>query len=136
VTLVVPTQGERILLKAALGQTPATGWTLRLFINNVVPSLADTEADYVEAAGGGYAPIAIDASQWAFDGTAPTRASYPTQRFTFSGPLMPYPTVYGYYLTQADGALVYAERLADPFTPGDWIDVTPEFTLGPDPAAA
>jgi hypothetical protein len=134
VSLVVPEQGQRMLLAAAIGKTPPTQWTLRLYINNVEPNTTDTENDYVEAAGGDYAPIALDASLWTVHGAAPSRASYPIQRFAFSGPLTPFPTIYGYYVTRADGALVYAERLAAPFTPGDWIDVTPVLNLGPEPA--
>lgn len=135
--LVVSRHGERTLLDAATGQTPATRWTLRLFTNDHVPTVTDTEADYTEATGAGYAGLPLTASRWTptpADGAAgsPTSTSYPPQTFTFTGALADGATVYGYYVTRADGQLVYGERLTRPFAPlnnGDSVVVPPALTL-------
>jgi len=131
-TLVVPDQGEQIMLDAATGKTAATQWTLRLFANNHTPVHGDTEANYTEAAGGGYAGIALTAANWVTTPGSPTSSAYPQQTFTFTGALTTNPTVYGYYVTRADGKLIYAELLTQPFTPannGDNVQITPQITL-------
>lgn len=131
--LVVPNQGEALLLEAAVGKTPATAWTLRLFTNNHLPASGDTEADYIEAADGGYAAIALNAANWTTTPGTPTVAVQPQQTFTFTGALMGGAAIYGYYITNAAGALVYAERLASAFlptNPGDTVKVTARLTLG------
>jgi hypothetical protein len=132
-SLVVPNQGEQIMLDAATGKAAATAWTLRLFANNVTPANSDTEAQYTEAAGGGYAAIALTAANWVTTPGSPTSSAYPQQTFTFTGVLTTNPTIYGYYITRADGKLIYAERLAAAFTPannGDNVQVTPVVTIG------
>lgn len=131
--LVVPNLGERLLLDAAVGKTPATAWTLRLFTNNHIPASGDTEADYTEAADGGYAAIPLNAANWTTTPGAPTVTVQPEQTFTFTGALLGGASIYGYYLTDASGALVLAERLSAvfmPTNPGDTVNVTARITLG------
>lgn len=130
-TLVVPNQGEALLLNAATGKTAATQWTLRLFSNNKTPANTDTEADYTEVSGGGYAAIALTASNWSTTPGSPTSSSYPQQTFTFTGTIGGSGIAYGYYITNAAGALVFAERFSSSFTPtnnGDTVKVTPVLT--------
>ena len=132
-TLIVPDQGEQILLDAGLGKTAATALTLRLYSNNQSPMHGDTEADYTEVAGGGYVPIPLTAGDWTTTPGSPTSSVQPLQTFTFSGPTNAPGTVYGYYITNAAGKLIYAELLAAPFTPANNLDtvaVTPTITLG------
>ena len=53
--------------------------------------------------------------------------------FTFTGATNAPGTIYGYYLTNAAGKLIYAERLAAVFSPannGDTVKVTPTMTFG------
>jgi hypothetical protein len=131
--LVVPNQGEQILLDAATGKTPATSWTLRLFATDHTPAKTDTEADYIEAAGGDYAPFPLNAANWATTPGSPTLTRYLLRTFSFTGALTGNPTVYGYYISRDSGGIVYAERFAQPFTPanpGDAVDVTAQLTLG------
>jgi hypothetical protein len=80
--LVVPNQGEALLLEAAVGKTTATAWTLRLFTNNHTPSSADTEADYTEAVDGGYAAIALNAANWTTTPGAPSVTVQPRSTAT------------------------------------------------------
>lgn len=133
-TLIVPNGGETIMLNAATGKTAATAWTLRLY-TVISPALGSgtVVADLTEATGGGYAAIALTAANWVTTPGAPTSTAYPLQTFTFTGPLSTNPGVIGYYITRADGSLVYAEPLSATFTPvnnGDSLDVTLVLTLG------
>lgn len=132
-TLVVPNGGEVILLDAATGKTVATQWTLRLY-TVISPALgsASVVANFTEATGGGYAAKALTAASWTTTPGSPTESAYPLQTFTFTGALTTNPNILGYYVTRADGALVYAEPLAAQFTPannGDTLDVTAKITL-------
>jgi hypothetical protein len=131
--LVVSNQGERLMLDAATGKTPATPWTVRLFTNNHVPSKDDTEDAYVEANGGGYIALPLDAADWTTVPGSPSASVQPAQLFAFTGALTGSPTIYGYYVTDGADRQVYAERLSAEFTPannGDFVRVTPRLTLG------
>jgi hypothetical protein len=133
-TLVVPNSGEVILLDAAIGKIPATVWTLRLYTVIEFALSSGTIVSYLtEASGGGYAAIPLTAANWTTLPGSPTSTSYPKQTFTFTGPLTTNQNVLGYYITQADGSLIYVEPLAATFTPatsGDTLDITPILTLG------
>jgi hypothetical protein len=105
--------------------------TLKLFANNVTP--AQTGVSYTEAAGGGYASKTLTNGSWTIDtGNDPSDAVYAQQTFTFTGALTTNPNVYGYYITDAAGTIIYAELLGSPFTPatnGDNLKITPKFQL-------
>jgi hypothetical protein len=131
--IIVPNQGEQLNLDAATGKTPATAWTLRLFSNDYTPVAASTEANLTEVAGGGYAAIALTASNWVTTPGSPTSTTYPQQTFTFTGATNAPGTIYGYYITDNNGKLIFAERFAAFFTPannGDTVKVTLVLTLG------
>ena len=131
-TLVVPNTGEQVLLDAATGKTAATTLTLRLFSNNYTPINSTVAGDVAQVSGGGYAGIALTAASWVTTPGSPTSSAYPEQTFTFTGATDSPGTIYGYYVTNAAGALVWAERIAAVFTPaanGDTVKVTPALTL-------
>lgn len=132
-SITVPNGGEVIALDAITGKTPATGWTLRLY-TAISPALSNATVvgHLTQAAGGGYAGIALTAANWVTTPGTPTSTAYPKQTFTFTGTLTGNATVIGYYITRADGSLVFAEALASfqPANNGDTVDVTPTFTLG------
>lgn len=126
--LLVPNQGEELFLKAILNHTAGQNLVLRLYVNDKTPAEADTEADYTEAVGNGYASVELIGENWVVEEGS---ASYAQQTFTFTGALG---NVYGYYMTQAvSGKLVYAERFSTgPFNiqnNGDQIKITPQITL-------
>lgn len=132
--LVVCNQGENLIGKAAVGKTAAaTPWRLKLYSNNITPAAADTESTYTEVSGGGYAEISLTAANWSSVTGAPTVFSYPAQTFMFTGTFAPI-TVYGYYVVDSSGKLLFAERLPGaPFTAtnsGDSVEVTPQITFG------
>lgn len=130
--LIVPNPGEVLILNAGIGKTAATAWTLRLYSNDYTIVAASTEGNLTEVSGGGYAGVALTAANWVTTPGSPTSSAYPLQTFTFTGTIGGSGTVYGYYITNAAGTLVYGERLSAAFTPavnGDNIKVTPTITL-------
>ena len=132
--LVVPNQGEDIGLKYFLNVDVPTDLTLRLYVDDTTPGKTDTEAaGYTEfGATMSYASVALTPGSWVFTPGAPSLAAYPivTWTFTAGGPV----SAYGYFVTRADGKLMWAERFT-PVTPftvantGDKINVTPNITL-------
>jgi hypothetical protein len=134
--LVFSNQGDVLALKALVNHTAGQDLYLKLFTNNVSPVQDHTEADYVEATGGGYSHKAITGTSWTFTagatGTSVGTASYTTQTWTFTGALTGTATVYGYYVVQqGTGSMVWAEATSSPFTPttnGDTFSVTLNLT--------
>lgn len=134
--LVLADVGADEILKAYFNNSfPATtkDLTLKLFTSNTTPADTDTAATYTEASGGGYAAKTLTNGSWSFNSVNdPSKVSYAEQTFTFTGPLTGNATVYGYYVVNADGVLIFAERFGTPFTPannGDNIKVTLNFEL-------
>jgi hypothetical protein len=127
-----PNVGENLILAAILNKTAPQDQTLKLYVNDVVPSESDTAGTFTEASGSGYAAKSLSGASWSLVNGDPTVASYAAQVFTFSGALG---LVYGYYVVQTtSGILLWAERFADgPYdvqVNGTTITVTP--TLGAD----
>jgi hypothetical protein len=130
-TLLVPDAGEVAMAAAALGKTNMTALTLRLYSNNYTPTEASVAADFTEVAGGGYAAIALVAANWTVATAAGvTTAVQPEQIFNFTGDAT---DPYGYYITRADGTVLWAERFSDgPYpitTAGDQVKITPQITF-------
>lgn len=107
--------------------------TLRLFTSNTTPADTDTAGSYTEATGGGYAAKTLTAASWAVAQSAGiATASYAQQSFAFTGALDGDASVYGYYITDAAGVLIYAERASAAYTPvndGDSYSVALKFQL-------
>jgi len=104
---------------------------LRLFVTDVTP--AQTGVTYVQASGGGYQAKELLNGSWTITpGNDPSDAVYAQQVFIFTGALDTNPTIYGYYVEDADGTILWAERLTAAFTPannGDHVDITPKFQM-------
>ena len=133
-TLVLTDLGADEILKTYFNNArPAGGnnLTLRLFCNDVTP--AQTGISYTEATGGGYAAKTLTNGSWTVaTANDPSDAVYAEQTFTFTGALTTNTTVYGYYVTDADNTVLWAETLTAAFTPannGDNIKITPKFQL-------
>lgn len=130
-TIMVPNTGEVIALSYLVNKAAPENLVYRYFTNNITPSETDTAATYTEAAGGGYAALALTGANWTVTGGAPSAASYAQQTTTFTGALTGNATIYGYFVTRAtSGDLVLAETFAS-FTPaanGDNIKLTPQIT--------
>jgi len=90
--------------------------TLRLFATDVNP--AQTGVTYVEASGGGYAAITLTMGAWTINTSEdPSMIEYAEQEFAFSGALTTNPNVYGYYVTDDDGVVWWAEKISTPYIP-------------------
>lgn len=121
-----PDVGENLALEAVVGKTNATALTVRLYKSNTTPSDSDTAATYTESTFTGYSAAALTAGTWgsASGGTITYGAQL---TYTCSGASSE--SVYGYYVTNAGGVLLYSERDASaPFAianSGDAVKLTP-----------
>lgn len=121
-----PDVGENLALEAITGKTNATALTVKLYQNNITPSDSDTAATYTVANFTGYADAALTAATWgaASAGTITYGAQL---TFTCSGASSN--SIYGYYVVNAGGTLLYSERDGSaPFSivnSGDAVKLTP-----------
>jgi hypothetical protein len=135
--MVVPTLGGRTLaLKNLLNNTAPQNMSLRLFTNNVTPTVTSVAGDFTEAAGGGYAAKTLAGGSWTFgnDGVDDGLATYADQTWTFTGALTGSATIYGWFMVQVtSGIIVAAERLSDTMTPAvanDALTLSPAIRAG------
>lgn len=133
--VLTDTGAIQILTKYFQNTLPAGGnnLTLKLFVNNITPGDTDTAGTYTEAAGGGYAVKTLTAANFSISAVSNIiQAAYTAQTFTFTGALTTNPTIYGYFVVDADGVLIYAEKASAAYTPannGDAFTMTPVFQL-------
>lgn len=130
-TLLVPNQGEGLLLDNVTTKQSAENLVLRLYTNDYTPVEGTVEADLTDASGSGYAEEVLTPASWTTTTGDPTESVYPQVTFAFTGALG---NVYGYMLEQAtSGKVVWAERFTNgPYNVqnnGDEIKVTPKITL-------
>lgn len=132
--LVVVDVGADEVLKTYFNNSrPAGGnnLTLKLYTSNTTPADTDIATTYTEAAGGGYAAKTLTNGSWTVTtANDPSDATYAIQTWTFTGALTGSATIYGYYVVDADGTLIFAEKASATYTPannGDQYSVTPKF---------
>lgn len=132
-SLVVVNKNTKLILDDLIGQI----LTLSLYSNNKTPSVADIAADYTEVSGGGYASISLLIASWNVTEGNPSDATYNAfQDFFFTGPTAAPTTIYGYYITDPNGILRWAERFSTvPFIPinGALISIRPKITCRSQP---
>ena len=126
---------QQILKKYFKNQSPAGGnnLTMKLFSNNIVPTDSTVASDLKEPTGGGYALKTLSTS----DGVVSLESgiaqiAYPQQQFAFTGALDGSATIYGYFIVDADGVLVFVEKAPAGYTPmsnGDLYAITPVIQL-------
>ena len=134
--LVLQDVGADQILKSYFNKTQPSGGnnlTLKLYCTNVTPVDTHTAGSYTACTGGGYADKTLTAGSWTVTvGNDPSDAVYAAQTYTFTGALTTNGTIYGYYVVDADGVLIWAELLGSTFTPansGDNVVITPKFQL-------
>lgn len=135
-SLVVPQGSQVQILKNFIGQSGglAAEWVLKLYSNNRTPAVTDVVGDYTAVAGGGYANITLDKDEFTITPGNPSVALYSDfQDFEFTGATNAPSTIYGYFIIDANGNLVLAQRFPDesvPFVPvnGSLIRVKPRIT--------
>ncbi len=135
-SLIAVDVGCDVILKAFFNNSWAAGGknlTIKLFATNVTPADTSIASSFTEASGGGYASKTLTNGSWTVTvSNDPSDAVYAAQTWTFTGPLTTNPVVYGYYVVNADGVLIYAEKLGTAFTPhnnGDQLLITPTFRM-------
>lgn len=132
--LVVADIGADELLKVYFNNTRPGGGnnlTMKLFATNVTPVDTSTAGSFTEATGGGYVTKTLTNGSWTITpANDPSDAVYAEQIWTFTGVLTTNTTIYGYFVVDADGTLIWAELLGTPFVPtnnGDQLKITPKF---------
>lgn len=133
--LILADVGADELLKAYFNNAFPTSkdLTIKLFKNDVTPADTNVAGTYTEASGGGYASKTLTNGSWTVTpSNDPSVATYAQQTWTFTGALTGGATVYGYYVVNADGVLIWAERLGTAYIPaanGDELKITPKFQM-------
>lgn len=134
--LVLADVGADIILNAFFNDSRAAGGhdlTLKLFATDVTPADTSTAGSFTEASGGGYSSKTLSNGSWTVaSANDPSDAVYAEQTFVFTGTLTTNGTIYGYFVVDADGVLVWAEKFSSSFTPannGDQLKLTPKFQL-------
>lgn len=130
--LVVPDVGERRMLEYIVNRVAPTELTLRLYVNDV-DLLAEgvVAAGFTEASTTGYTAVALPGANWAVStNSGITVATYATGvPFNFAAAA----DVYGYYVTDAAGNVMWAEEFPSaPFglpAGGGQIVVRPQIQL-------
>lgn len=127
-TIIVPNVGEVAIAQRILDQA----LVLRLYSNDVVPSELDTLPSFTEVIGGGYIEINLIYANWVI--SALGVALYPAHNFSFTGPTSAPGTIFGYYVVNPNGVILWAERFptsAVPFVPilGSLIRITPRIQV-------
>ncbi len=106
---------------------------VHLYANDVHPVRQHDLAAFQEVQGGGYAPADLPADDWVVraDGKLTVAVRAPIA-WSFTAGVG---NVYGYYVTDAAGALLWSERLVPaPFlaaNPGDKLRVALVYDMGP-----
>ncbi len=114
-TVIVPNVGEVAIAQRILDQV----LTLKLYSNNIVPDENVTANSFIEVTGGGYSSIILAYANWIISENGV--CTYPGYNFRFTGATSGPGTVYGYYIVNPAGVLLWAERFPTgvlPFTAG------------------
>jgi hypothetical protein len=117
-TIMTQDMGALAFLNARLNNTFPTSkdLTVHLFCNNITPSDSDVVGDYTEASGAGYAAQTLTTGSWTISIVSNlAQAVYGTLTFALTGVLTTNTTVYGYYVTDDNGDLMWADTLTTPF---------------------
>lgn len=135
--LVVVNEGEYEMLSRILNVSglTLTDVVLRLYVNDVLPDETDTASTYTECTTAGYNSVTLEDGgpdgDWVLntDGSGITSATFDQIDFVLTdGPV----DVYGYYVTDGGGVLMWAERFdttASLGSGGGTISVTPYIEL-------
>lgn len=126
------TGSELILKKFFTAGAVDNTLTLKLFVNAITPDITSVAGNFTEALDGGYADVDLSQANWTVtESNGIATATYPAIQWNFTAGLTTNKTIYGYYIVNSAGALIYAERAAATFTPlnGAFYKVTPTISL-------
>ncbi len=108
--VVIPQEGEIARLNLVLADVP--NWTVSLFKNNYTPVELSTGGSFTKATFTGYADVAPPVFA-AASGGSPATSTADVATYVCSGGSPQ--TVYGYYVTDGSGKVLFAERFTVPF---------------------
>lgn len=102
--------GEAALLRYIVGKEIPDNPVMKLFSNDHTPSDLSTISNFTESSTTGYAAFTLVGTNWWITCTEAgvTSALYSEHTFTFSTNA----TVYGYYITDTSGRLLWCERFS------------------------
>ena len=128
--IVVTNSAEILLLQYLLNMETPTDHVLHLFNNDVTPGETTVIGGLTEESATGYAPITLVGTSWTTtQGSGITTGVYSEQTFTMTAAA----TVYGYYVTDTLGSLLWTERFSGTAfelpSGGGEIAVSPRITL-------
>lgn len=129
-SLLIPNTAQTYILNLLLNQT----LKLKLYSNDVTPTITDTLASFTEVAGGGYADITLNFANFVVTEGPPAVGVYDSFKdFDFTGATSGPGTIYGYMITNnAEDLLYWVERFPTvPLEPinGSQIRIKPRITL-------
>lgn len=133
-SLVICTAGQIHLLTLMLQTALSVDepFSLHLFNNNVTPSSSSSAGTFTETTFAGYSSVSLARASW----VTPTTVSEAAQtQYTNSGVTWDCTgsgdTIYGAYVLNGSGGLVWAEAFSTPRTlaNGDTLNYTPVFTF-------
>lgn len=134
--LILADVGADTILRAFFNNTWPSGGknlTIKLYTNDYTPVDTSTSGSFTEASGGGYVSKTLINGNWTVNtANDPSDAVYEQLSWVFTGQLSGGATIYGYFVVDADGVLVWAERISSSFTPsnnGDTLLITPRFQM-------
>jgi hypothetical protein len=118
--------------------------TLKLYVNDISPAAADTSVSYTEMSTNAYVAKTLVQENWTTtsvtdpDGGDMAEAVYAQQEWTFddTGGAN---TIYGYFIVDEDGDVMWAQRFDTPRVVGeigDLLRLTPKKTYRSRPPAA
>jgi len=110
-SLVMPNEGEAIILGVVLKVNIPEDLILHLYTNNYTPAEDSTSSSFTEVSGFGYAPATVSASDWTIVPGEPTAATAVEKMFSFTGNPG---NIFGYYVTgNSSGKVYWAERFTN-----------------------
>jgi len=121
-----------------IGVNPAR-WSIHLYVNLYSPTPQDTTASYVECTLPGYSPISFNPSLWSGGIQPPVVAvyTYPKITWVFDPYTTTQQTIFGYWVQDQSGSVLYAELFPAPFpvpAAGGELPMVPTFSSEQCPA--
>lgn len=135
---IVPQVAQELILNQILDKAPIVTFplTVKLYSNDVTPAQDDVASDYTETTGGGYADVDIpDGSDFTVVAGNPSQATFADFiDFNFTGTTGGSGKVYGYFIVDANGVLIGAQRGSAPsgitIANGSLVKILPVLKLG------